>query len=123
MHIYSVPPKLSEVIKGIVSVPDVSLLNIEGSALAGVPGISERLFSCLRRVKVSVILIAQASSEHSICLAIKSSDLQASVDAVGTGACENFFFFFFFKFDFFFLIFFFHLYLSGTCTNLKVALC
>lgn len=61
-----------KLIKGISSMNNVSLLNVQGSGLLGVVGVSMRLFSTLAREKVNVILISQASSEHSICIAIES---------------------------------------------------
>ncbi len=61
-----------KLIKGISSMNGISLLNIQGSGLLGVVGASMRLFGTLAREKVNVILISQASSEHSICIAIES---------------------------------------------------
>ncbi len=58
-------------IKGISSMNGISLLNLQGSGLLGVVGASMRLFATLAREKVSVILISQASSEHSICFAVE----------------------------------------------------
>lgn len=59
-------------IKGISSMNGVSLLNIQGSGLLGVVGVSMRLFATLAREQINVILISQASSEHSICIAVES---------------------------------------------------
>ncbi len=59
-------------IKGISSMNGISLLNVQGSGLLGVVGASMRLFATLAREKINVILISQASSEHSICIAIES---------------------------------------------------
>lgn len=64
--------KNGKLIKGISSMNSVSLLNVQGSGLLGVVGVSSRLFSTLAREKINVILISQASSEHSICFAIES---------------------------------------------------
>jgi bifunctional aspartokinase / homoserine dehydrogenase 1 len=61
-----------KMIKGISSMNGISLLNLQGSGLLGVVGASMRLFATLAREKVNVILISQASSEHSICLAVDS---------------------------------------------------
>lgn len=71
IHTDSVNGKL---IKGISSMNNISLLNVQGSGLLGVVGVSMRLFTTLAREKINVILISQASSEHSICLAIESTD-------------------------------------------------
>src|SRR6478735_11383864 len=58
------------IIKGISSMNRISLLSVEGSGLLGVVGVSMRLFGALAKEKINVILISQASSEHSICLAV-----------------------------------------------------
>jgi len=57
-------------IKGISSIDDIGLLRIQGSGMIGVAGIARRIFGALAARKVSVILISQASSEHSICFAV-----------------------------------------------------
>ncbi len=57
-------------IKGITAIGGMSLVNVEGSGMIGVPGTAERMFSALRKAGVSVTLISQASSEHSICIAV-----------------------------------------------------
>ena len=57
-------------IKGVTSVDDVALVNLEGTGMIGVPGTADRLFGALRSAGISVILISQASSEHSICFAV-----------------------------------------------------
>jgi aspartokinase/homoserine dehydrogenase 1 len=58
------------IVSGFSTVDNLALFNIEGSGMVGVHGTSSRLFGALDRVKVNVVLIAQASSEHSICFAI-----------------------------------------------------
>ncbi|HEY1062422.1 MAG TPA: bifunctional aspartate kinase/homoserine dehydrogenase I [Daejeonella sp.] len=61
-------------IKGISSINDISIINIEGSGMVGKAGFSGRLFSLLAREQINVILITQSSSEHSITFAIHPSD-------------------------------------------------
>ncbi|MFQ5637135.1 MAG: bifunctional aspartate kinase/homoserine dehydrogenase I [bacterium] len=58
------------VIKGITSIPEISLLRLQGSGLVGVAGTAMRLFGALARKEINIILITQASSEHSICFAV-----------------------------------------------------
>ena len=70
------------VAKGITSVDDIALLTLRGMNMVGVPGTSERLFSALASHKVNVILISQASSEHTICFAISKADVPAARRAV-----------------------------------------
>jgi aspartokinase/homoserine dehydrogenase 1 len=69
-------------VKGFASIEDIALLNLEGTAMIGVPGIAERLFGALRTAGVSVILISQGSSEHSICFATPESQAEAAKQAV-----------------------------------------
>jgi aspartokinase/homoserine dehydrogenase 1 len=57
-------------IKGITAIGGMALVNLEGSGMIGVPGTADRLFASLKRAGVSVTLISQASSEHSICIAV-----------------------------------------------------
>jgi aspartokinase/homoserine dehydrogenase 1 len=57
-------------IKGVTSVDAVALVNLEGAGMIGVPGTADRLFGALRDAGISVSLISQASSEHSICFAV-----------------------------------------------------
>lgn len=63
-------------IKGISSINDISIINIEGSGMVGKAGFSGRLFSLLAREQINVILITQSSSEHSITFAIHPADAE-----------------------------------------------
>jgi aspartate kinase len=59
---------------GFTSIDNIALLNLEGTGmLGGVPGTANRLFGALKNMNISVMYIAQSSSEHNICFAIKSS--------------------------------------------------
>lgn len=60
-------------IRGISGIRKVSLLSLEGSGMIGIPGFSKRLFETLSHEKINVILITQASSEHSICVVIETA--------------------------------------------------
>lgn len=68
--------------KGISSVGDLTLLTLRGLAMVGVPGIAERLFRALAARRVNVILISQASSEHTICFAVSHADAAAARQAL-----------------------------------------
>ena len=70
-------------VRGISSIPQVALMRLEGDGMIGVPGIAMRLFGALARQGVSVILISQASSEHSICFAVAPEDADRARAAVG----------------------------------------
>jgi len=61
-------------VKGISSITDISLVNFQGSGMVGVTGVSSRLFSVLANNNINLVLITQASSEHSICFAINPEE-------------------------------------------------
>jgi aspartokinase/homoserine dehydrogenase 1 len=69
-------------VKGITSIDPVALINLEGAGMIGVPGTAHRLFGALRDSGISVILISQASSEHSICFAIPEEQAVRAEEAV-----------------------------------------
>jgi bifunctional aspartokinase / homoserine dehydrogenase 1 len=71
-----------ELAHGITSIGDLSLLTLRGVAMVGVPGIAERLFRSLAARRVSVVLISQASSEHTICFAVRATDGDRAVEAI-----------------------------------------
>lgn len=64
-------------VKAFSVVRNVALINVEGSGMSGVPGISSRLFTALRNEGISVIFISQASSEYSICFAVPQNQSTA----------------------------------------------
>jgi aspartokinase/homoserine dehydrogenase 1 len=67
-------PVSSHAVKGITSIDRIALVNVEGAGMIGVPGTAQRLFGALREHGISVILISQGSSEHSICFAVPEPD-------------------------------------------------
>lgn len=69
-------------IKGISSIDNISLLGINGSGMVGVAGTAERIFSALASKNISVILITQASSEHSLCIAVLPAYASAAQKAI-----------------------------------------
>ncbi|TYA71983.1 bifunctional aspartate kinase/homoserine dehydrogenase I [Seonamhaeicola marinus] len=71
-------------VKGISNIGNIALLTLEGSGMVGIPGFSKRLFETLSQEKINIILITQASSEHSICLGIDIKDAQAAKEAIDT---------------------------------------
>lgn len=71
-----------ELIRGISSIKNVALINLTGAGMVGIPAFSNRFFQALATQKVNVILITQASSEHSICAAIAESELKAALKSL-----------------------------------------
>jgi len=69
-------------VRGISHIENISLLSLEGPGMVGIPGISKRFFEVLSVNQISVVLITQASSEHSICVAIASEDAEKAKEAL-----------------------------------------
>jgi aspartokinase/homoserine dehydrogenase 1 len=72
------PPASPAVVRGLSSIGNLALLNLEGSGMVGVPGFSARLFAALARARINVVLITQSSSEHSICVGVNEGDVPAA---------------------------------------------
>ena len=69
-------------VKGLSAMPGMALLNLEGAGMLGVPGTAERVFGALRAAGVSVSMISQGSSEHSICCVIRDADADRAAHAL-----------------------------------------
>ncbi|MTI25162.1 bifunctional aspartate kinase/homoserine dehydrogenase I, partial [Fulvivirga kasyanovii] len=69
-------------IKGLSSIQNIALFNLSGSGMVGIPNFSHRLFRALSTAKVNVVMITQASSEHTICVGIDAGDAKKSQAAI-----------------------------------------
>jgi aspartokinase/homoserine dehydrogenase 1 len=61
-------------ITGIASIEGISLVNIEGGGMMGIPGFAARIFAALAHEGINIIMISQASSEHTICLVFRTAE-------------------------------------------------
>ncbi|MGO1070049.1 bifunctional aspartate kinase/homoserine dehydrogenase I [Lysobacter sp. CA199] len=69
-------------VKGLSLVHDLAVLELVGNGMVGVPGTAERLFGALRGAGVSVTMISQGSSEHSICVVVRAEQAARGRDAI-----------------------------------------
>ena len=81
---YSANDSSNGVVKGISHIGEISLISLEGSGMVGIPGFSKRLFEVLSVSNINVIMITQASSEHSICIAVRSEDDLKAKEVIDT---------------------------------------
>ena len=65
-------------VKGLTLNRGLALVSLEGAGLIGVPGTAERVFAALHAARVSVVMISQGSSEHSICSVVREPDAEAA---------------------------------------------
>jgi aspartokinase/homoserine dehydrogenase 1 len=70
------------VVRGISHINDIALLTLEGSGMIGVPGYSQKLLTVLAQHHINVVMITQASSEHSICLGIDASEADFAQETI-----------------------------------------
>ena len=71
-----------EIVKGISHIDKVALINLEGSGMVGITGFSKRFFEALSDSNINVIMITQASSEHSICIAVTEEEVLEAKNAL-----------------------------------------
>jgi aspartokinase/homoserine dehydrogenase 1 len=71
-------------IKGISSIDHVALVTVQGAGMIGVPGIAKRIFGSLADAGINTILISQASSEHSVCFAVRPEQATLSREVIRT---------------------------------------
>ncbi|MEM9001404.1 MAG: bifunctional aspartate kinase/homoserine dehydrogenase I [Bacteroidota bacterium] len=69
-------------VRGISHIENISLISLEGPGMVGTPGISKRFFETLAQEEISIVLITQASSEHSICIGIADQDAAYAVKKI-----------------------------------------
>jgi len=69
-------------VKGLTLSSGLALVSLEGAGLIGVPGTAERVFAALHAARISVVMISQGSSEHSICCVVRSGEASAARDAL-----------------------------------------
>ncbi|KAJ6291675.1 hypothetical protein OIU76_023708 [Salix suchowensis] len=74
--------KLESPVKGFATIDNVALVNVEGTGMAGVPGTASAIFGAVKDVGANVIMISQASSEHSVCFAVPESEVTAVAEAL-----------------------------------------
>lgn len=67
----------NRMVKGLSTVERVALVNVEGTGLVTVPGMTSRLFSALRDADISALMVSQGSSQHSICIVVPEQDAGA----------------------------------------------
>ena len=71
-----------QVIKGISSINDTSLVTVSGLGMVGVIGVNKRIFSTLADNGISVFIVSQASSENSSTIGVKNADAEHAVEVL-----------------------------------------
>ena len=66
-------------VKGITAIGRLAMVSVEGAGMIGVPGTAERVFAALHHAGISVVMISQGSSEHSICCVVEETHAARAV--------------------------------------------
>ncbi len=69
-------------LKAITAIKQMSLINVQGPGMAGLPGMAGRVFTAVGRTQSNVLMISQASSEQSICFVVSTADAAKVVAAL-----------------------------------------
>lgn len=68
--IHAKPGEAKLPVRGVTTLGNVAMIGLSGAGLRGVPGVAARVFTAMAREGISVVLIAQSSSEYSICFCV-----------------------------------------------------
>ncbi len=71
-----------KLIKGISSIGGISLVHISGLSMVGVIGVNQRIFTALTDNDISVFMVAQASSENSTSIGVRSEDAEKAEEVL-----------------------------------------
>ncbi len=63
-----------QMVKGISSIQDVTLISISGNSLIGVPTFAHELFKVLAESDIQIVFVTQSSSEHTITLGMQREE-------------------------------------------------
>ena len=66
-------------ITGIASFSNVSIINIVGGGMIGQPGFASKVFETFTKNDINMIMISQASSEHTICIVCLTDDAKKAI--------------------------------------------
>mmetsp|Transcript_13069 Transcript_13069/g.36783 ORF Transcript_13069/g.36783 Transcript_13069/m.36783 type:complete len:965 (-) Transcript_13069:479-3373(-) len=69
-------------IKGITSVDSVALVTLEGASTIGGSNVAEKFMGAMADNDINVLIITQASSESSICIAVPENEGQKAINAL-----------------------------------------
>jgi aspartokinase/homoserine dehydrogenase 1 len=72
----------SDQVKGLATIENVALINVEGIGMIGMRGVAQRLFGALREDGVSVLMISQGSSGNSICFGVTAAQSEQARNTV-----------------------------------------
>ncbi len=74
-----------QIVKAVAMIPDMSIITVEGAAMAGAPGVASAILGEIAKRGVSVSMISQDASEIGITLLVKDRDLDMALKGLREG--------------------------------------
>ncbi|MEM2487167.1 MAG: ACT domain-containing protein, partial [Thermoproteota archaeon] len=74
-----------QIVKAVAMIPDMSILTVEGAAMAGTPGVASAILGEVAKRGVSVCMISQDASEVGITLVVRDADLDRALKGLREG--------------------------------------
>jgi aspartate kinase len=65
--------------KAVTAIKEVSVITVGGPGMLGLAGVAARIFAAVARARANILLISQASSEQSVCLAVPRAEAAVAV--------------------------------------------
>ncbi|OIT39380.1 bifunctional aspartokinasehomoserine dehydrogenase 1, chloroplastic [Nicotiana attenuata] len=69
-------------VKGFATIDNVALVSVEGTGMTGVLGTASEIFAAVKDVGANVVMISQASNEHSACFSVPEKEVKAVADVL-----------------------------------------
>ncbi len=69
-------------IAGITMLDNLAMVNLSGVNLKGHAGLAERVFKCISRESISIVMISQSSSEYAISFCVNQADVRKATKAL-----------------------------------------
>lgn len=69
-------------VKAVTAIKRVSLINVAGAGILGVPDVVAELFSTLARENITLLMVSQSSSMSNVSLAIQDTDEERTLGAL-----------------------------------------
>ena len=69
-------------VKAISNLDELTMINVSGPGMKGMVGMAARVFACMSKENISLVLISQSSSEYSISFCIHSQDAYRAQQAL-----------------------------------------
>jgi len=74
-----------QIVKAVAMIPGMSILTVEGAAMAGTPGVASAILGEVAKRGVSVCMISQDASEIGITLVVRDADLDRALKGLREG--------------------------------------